>query len=730
MNTIKISLLSVALLVSVSLLAQTDILDARTNFSIGQSVTVTGIVTSGADLGSVRYIQDASAGVALYPGTDWSGWPAEPNPGDIVTITGELSEYNGLLEVGPDLTQVDVLSSNNPLPDAQIITPNQLAENLEGMLVVIPGSTFDAGGQTIEGNATYTFSSAGEEGIIYVRTSNSLVGTILNGCTMDLRGICSQFSFDGYGGYQLLPRNQNDMVSTSGICLTSEVVQENLTTTSFDLNWTTDIAGNSHVIWGLTTALGNEVLDEELTTDPSVTLDGLSPGTIYYAQVYSQIGFESVSSPIRAYATVSNSSGNMHAYFVGSVDHTVATDELAISTGTNTNDTIAAWITSAQHTLEIAAYNLNNVAIEDAINTAAANGVQIRYIYEGGNANIGVGNLASSIPVHYRPEGDGSGMHNKFIIGDADYPASAFVLSGSTNFTTANLNTDRNNVIVLEDQSLAKGYRLEFNEMWGSDGMVPSMANAKFGPEKTNNTPKKYIVGGSPVQVYFSPSDGTTSAIRQTIETVDYSMIFALLSFTRDDLAAAVIAETSFFVTPVGAIEQVSGTGVEFQNLLDAGVQVYSHEGITGSLHHKYAVIDHVEPLSDPTVITGSHNWSSTAENINDENTLFIHDARVANLYYQEFMGLLTSMGIDGIEDLDGELAIAVYPNPASDFLQIEVDEKLRGEVLLLNDVTGRLAMQLKCNELRLNIDVTALTPGIYFLSSSKLSGSVRILIQ
>ena len=77
-----------------------------------------------------------------------------------------------------------------------------------------------------------------------------------------------------------------------------------------------------------------------------------------------------------------------------------------MSLGTNTNDTIAAWITSAQHTLDLAFYNLNNVTIENAINTAAANGVEIRYIAEGSNANLGINNLDSSIPVLYRTDGE------------------------------------------------------------------------------------------------------------------------------------------------------------------------------------------------------------------------------------------------------------------------------------------------------------------------------------
>ena len=730
MKAIKYSLLGLLLNTCIVVQAQTDILDARTNYSVGQVVTVTGIVTSGADLGSVRYLQDATAGIALYPGSDWSSWTFEPNPGDEISITGELTEYNGLLEVGPSLSNVQLLSSGNDLPDPQIITPSQMGENLEGQIIEVQGTIFEAGGQIIEANNTYNFTSGGETGIIYVRTSNSLVGTTLNGCEMNLRGICSQFSFDGFGGYQLLPRGASDMMTTSGICLTSEVDQTNITTSSFDLSWSTDIEGSSIVEWGTTTALGNTTDAGVVSMDHTVTLENLEAGVLYYARVVSFSGFEQVVSPIRVYATVSNSSGDIHVYFTGSVDHSVATEDLAMSLGTNTNDTIAAWITSAQHTLDLAFYNLNNVTIENAINTAAANGVEIRYIAEASNANLGINNLDSSIPVLYRTDGEGSGMHNKVVIGDRDYPESAFVLTGSTNMTTANLNTDRNNVTVLEDQSVARGYTLEFNEMWGGIGTVPDESNSKFGPDKVINTPKKFIVGGSPVELYFSPSDGTTSAIRNSIETTDYSLIFALLAFTRDDIAQSIIDETNFFVTPVGVIEQENTTGSEFTTLLDAGVQVYSHQGISGSLHHKYAVVDHSEPQSDPTVITGSHNWSSTAENTNDENTLFVHNARVANLYYQEFVGLLSSMGIESVGDKEGNLLAVVYPNPATSNLLMEIDEKLLGTQFTVYDVKGKGVMQLTPVNIRSSFDISELTSGVYFISSPTLNQKIRIVIQ
>jgi phosphatidylserine/phosphatidylglycerophosphate/cardiolipin synthase-like enzyme len=522
------------------------------------------------------------------------------------------------------------------------------------------------------------------------------------------------------------------MVSTSGICLTSEVEQINISSSSFDLTWTTDVVGDSEVEWGVTPDLGTTDSDFFLATDHVVSLSGLSPGTLYYARVRSTSDEgETVISPTRVYATISESSGNIHVYFTGSVDTTVAIDEEAMSLGTSTNDTIAAWITSAQHTLDIAVYNTNNVAIENAVNTAAANGVQIRYIAEGENANLGIQNFDSSIPVHYRTDGEGSGMHNKFFVGDADYPETAFVLTGSTNMTTANLNTDKNNVIVFQDQSIARGYRLEFNEMWGSDTMVPDEANSKFGPAKSVNTPLKYIVGGSPVEVYFSPTDGTTSAIRETIETMDYGMAFALLSFTRDDLADAVIDGSSFFVSPQGAIEQISGTGAEFDNLTAAGIDVHSHQGIAGSLHHKYAVIDYSEPLSDPTVVTGSHNWSSTAENINDENTVVVHDARVSNLYYQEFRGLLISMGvISSIEDENGDFVMTAFPNPTSDVLHVEVSNEYVGTAFTLSDINGRLVEVLNVNSTRTSLDVSGLEPGVYVLRSAKLNRSLQVVVQ
>ena len=614
MNQLSFGAALAALILVQASVAQDNILDARTNYGVGDVVTVSGVVTSDDNLGSVRYLQDATAGIALYPGADWAAWSATPAIGDSLTVTGEISEYNGLLEVGPNLSAV-TFEGPGTLPEPLVIGAADMDESLEGQLVRVNGVTFPLAGQEITGNNTYDFTAEGQTGVMYVRNSNSLVGETLTGCAVDLLGIVSQFSFDGTGGYQLLPRGPVDLIPAAGICYTSPVVQSNMSTSGFTLSWTTDLAAEGVVEYGLTEALGMTSSTTTGTTDHSVDLTGLEAGRIYYARAISSLpSGESAASPIRPYATVSNSSGNIHVYFNGPVNTSVATVEEAQSLGTDMNDTVAAWIMSAQHTLDVAAYNFNDQTLEDAFEVAANNGVEIRWIYEGQNANVGLNNLPASIVTHPRTDGEGSGMHNKFIVGDVDYPESAFVLTGSTNLTTGNLVQDLNNAIVFEDQSLARAYTIEFNEMWGSDGMTPDAANAKFGPDKTWNTPVDFLIGGSPVELYFSPSDGTTNAIRQEIEAADSEFEFALLAFTRDDLGDAIAAlGQSFFVNPIGSIEQINTTGSEYDNLLANGVQVYPHN-ISNDLHHKYAIVDHASPANDPVVITGSHNWSSSAE--------------------------------------------------------------------------------------------------------------------
>ncbi|NEN21999.1 T9SS type A sorting domain-containing protein [Cryomorpha ignava] len=263
--------------------------------------------------------------------------------------------------------------------------------------------------------------------------------------------------------------------------------------------------------------------------------------------------------------------------------------------------------------------------------------------------------------------------------------------------------------------------------MWGSDLPEPNFTESRFGELKINNTPEKFLIGGKSVELYFSPSDNTTAAIAKAIETAEYDLDFALLTITNNTLANAVADRVSIFLTPRGIVETPGGSGSDFDFLIDEGVLMLSHQGIPGQLHHKYATIDHSEPLSDPMVVTGSHNWSGAAESENDENTLIIHDATIANLFYQEFMALYGV--VSGVEELTVD-HVSLYPNPASEVFTLVFDSQTSVDgVLRISNIQGKTVFEKNFNSYsgqnKMDIYIGSLNKGVYLVTLSGKWGSL-----
>ncbi|MBK6930677.1 MAG: T9SS type A sorting domain-containing protein [Saprospirales bacterium] len=168
--------------------------------------------------------------------------------------------------------------------------------------------------------------------------------------------------------------------------------------------------------------------------------------------------------------------------------------------------------------------------------------------------------------------------------------------------------------------------------------------------------------------MYFSPSDQTTQQIARAIQNAQFQASFCIFSFTKNEIGAAFVSEHQTGTWVRGMIENIGDPGEEYSVLLNAGVPVKAHPAPT-LLHHKYAVLDAGYPASDPTVLTGSHNWTQAAESSNDENTLILHDANLATLFQAEFERRWGETGAS-VAEIAGT-AFDVYPNPASDRLLI-----------------------------------------------------------
>jgi len=176
--------------------------------------------------------------------------------------------------------------------------------------------------------------------------------------------------------------------------------------------------------------------------------------------------------------------------------------------------------------------------------------------------------------------------------------------------------------------------------MWGTHSEFPNYPTVRFGSRKTDNTPHRFVIGDRKVNCYFSPSDRTTAQLIDLVNSASHSVAFGLLTMTRSDISAALIARRSQGLKVRGVLNDDADTGSQYPTLLAGGVDVLLKSGPdAGSylLHHKYGLIDAEDPAWDPAVVTGSHNWTNSAENANDENTIVIRDARTANHFLQEF---------------------------------------------------------------------------------------------
>ncbi len=208
-------LLSVLAIAFFSMFANAQDISTARAASTGDVVTISGIVTNGAELGSIRYIQDATAGIAIYAP---SGNILLENVvlGDDITVTGEVAEYNQLLEVIP--TEITVNSSGNDLPDFQVVTPAQINEDYEGELVKVEAATFTETG-VFAGGTNYEITANSET--IPARVNYEDNGTTLVGVTIPtgeavVMGVVGQYHADDpAAGYQILLRHSEDVVSSS-----------------------------------------------------------------------------------------------------------------------------------------------------------------------------------------------------------------------------------------------------------------------------------------------------------------------------------------------------------------------------------------------------------------------------------------------------------------------------------------------------------------------------------
>jgi phosphatidylserine/phosphatidylglycerophosphate/cardiolipin synthase-like enzyme len=132
-------------------------------------------------------------------------------------------------------------------------------------------------------------------------------------------------------------------------------------------------------------------------------------------------------------------------------------------------------------------------------------------------------------------------------------------------------------------------------------------------------------VAADPLSVYFSPDGGCTQAIVEEVGKAKKTVLVQAYSFTSDPIANALVAAKKRGVD-VEAILDKTDYGQAVNTIVDAGIPTYM-DPAHAIAHNKVIVID------GQTVLTGSFNFTSSAENRNAENLLVVHDQPIAAKY-------------------------------------------------------------------------------------------------
>lgn len=281
---------------------------------------------------------------------------------------------------------------------------------------------------------------------------------------------------------------------------------------------------------------------------------------------------------------------------------------------------IIASIDSARLSVDMAIYSLSLREIGNALLRARDRGVAVRIVMESDSRERSVPQalIEAGIPIlGDRREGL---MHDKFIIIDRSE-----VWTGSLNFTPSGVYEDNNTLIHIRSVKVAENYLTEFEEMYTDD---------LFGPDSIASTPNpRLTIDGIDLETYFSPDDNVSARILELLMSAQESVYFLAYSFTSDDIAQVMRSkrEAGLIVKGVMDSEQAkTNQGSEFDLFRQKGLDVRL-DGGKGLMHHKIIIIDR------SIVITGSYNFTASAEERNDENLIVIFSPEVAEVFLAEF---------------------------------------------------------------------------------------------
>jgi endonuclease/exonuclease/phosphatase family metal-dependent hydrolase len=218
-----------------------SIADAR-GLQVGSRVTVAGRVTAANEFGGPMYMQDATAGIAVF----WAPLHETAVIGDSVKISGPLTVFKGgvpgadsdfLLQISDTETDDNIVFEIFDVPnkkvDPKVITVQQLnSDNYQGQLILIQNATVGFSGAFQQDN--YPITDASGTGDMRIDNTTNLIGVQAPDQAVNIIGVAGKFA----GTAQILPRFADDMGVEEVVYPGDEVsMDQTLDVVTWNIEW-------------------------------------------------------------------------------------------------------------------------------------------------------------------------------------------------------------------------------------------------------------------------------------------------------------------------------------------------------------------------------------------------------------------------------------------------------------------------------------------------------------
>lgn len=284
-------------------------------------------------------------------------------------------------------------------------------------------------------------------------------------------------------------------------------------------------------------------------------------------------------------------------------------------------------IDSARQTLDGAFYDIDDPEAVNAFIRAKKRGVRVRLVTEYDslmdkhNPSTPRQSIAAlkAAGIEIRDDGPSNAglMHHKFMVVD-----NATVWTGSLNLTTSSIYHHNNNSVMIRSPQLAANYNAEFKRLFEQGLFAPNPHEIPY-PEVN--------VSGISIRTFFSPGGNAMATVHEELRRATKSIRFMAFSMTDRQILQIILEKKAAGVKVEGVFDECLIPQYSiYWDLKKAGILALG-DGNQALMHHKVMIID------DELVVTGSYNFSKSAQERNQENMLIVKSPLIAKQYVNEY---------------------------------------------------------------------------------------------